>query len=383
MSAAPVIASKIKVSLTNILSGENFVFDKGMITVGRGPENDIVISNDAKMSREHAQIRQQSGQLFIKNLSQKNFILVNGLPVEDYLLEPGAQIQIGETVFHIHFDKPIMPQNLNPNLNLSLVTNDNANNANNANNAIATQNLSVKPKEPARKSVSIPKSNQSLNGIPANNGLYAPNNNASNAFNSGVNHHPLNAAAYGASVANANKANNKIIFGAIILIVIVGFFFFSENAKKNNTAATITMEQDRIKAIDDTTKLITKLEEEKSKKNENTVQYKAAHEHYLKGLRDYYNGQYSRAMVSFQSALSIYPDHNLSRRYWTIAKSKFDEQVDIHMRLGKRYLGQNNYRLCMSEFRTVLTMVKDQSDLKYKESKSYYDQCRVSMETGN
>ncbi len=378
MSAAPILATTIKITMTNILSGESFQFEKPVITIGRGPENDVVVSNDAKMSREHAQIRQQSGQVFIKNLSKKNFILVNGLPVEDYLIDPGAQIQIGESVFHLNFDKPANPANLSlvpsskilPSAEAS--SRDVATSMSSASNRMPEQNVSFN-KQPIKQPISMPDKTVGHRNL--------------SATKSNFNTNPMSSPNFGnvppAMSIHQKQEPNWMIIGLVLIGLLGAYFFFTEKTRKANNASNITMEQDRIKAIDDTTKMITKLEEEKSKKGENTVQYKAAQEHYVKGLRDYYNGQYSRAMVAFQSAMSIYPDHSLSRRYWTIAKAKFDEQVDIHMRLGKRYLGQNNYRLCMSEFRTVLTMVKDQSDLKYKESKSYYDQCRVSMETGN
>lgn len=374
MSAAPILATTIKITMTNILSGEFFQFEKPVITIGRGPENDVVISNDAKMSREHAQIRQQSGQVFIKNLSKKNFILVNGLPVEDYLIDPGAQIQIGESVFHLNFDKPANPANL------SLVPSPKILPSAEASSRVLSTSM-------GSASNRMPEQNISFNKQPIGMPDKGVGHRNLSATKSNFNTNPMSSPSFGnvppAMSIHQKQEPNWMIIGIVLIGLLGAYFFFTEKTRKANNASNITMEQDRIKAIDDTTKMITKLEEEKSKKGENTVQYKAAQEHYVKGLRDYYNGQYSRAMVAFQSAMSIYPDHSLSRRYWTIAKAKFDEQVDIHMRLGKRYLGQNNYRLCMSEFRTVLTMVKDQSDLKYKESKSYYDQCRVSMETGN
>lgn len=115
------------------------------------------------------------------------------------------------------------------------------------------------------------------------------------------------------------------------------------------------------------------------RRGQDTIQYKLAQEQYLRGFRDYRQGQYMRAMEEFQAALSFFPNHDLSRKYYTLAKRRFDEQVQQNMIQGKRYYGISNYRLCMGYYSNVIKMKKDDRDPIRREAKQYYDECELKM----
>jgi pSer/pThr/pTyr-binding forkhead associated (FHA) protein len=72
--------------LLTIMSGE----DKGVsykllgetISLGRAPENDVVI-NDHKASRNHARLERRTEGCWIKDLESRVGILLNGKPVTE------------------------------------------------------------------------------------------------------------------------------------------------------------------------------------------------------------------------------------------------------------------------------------------------------------
>ena len=88
--------------------GTTASFGKGSIFIGRGPENDLVLSADPRASRQHAEIKQQGNEFVIINLSQKNFILVNGKNVQSEVLHKDTMIEIGDT--QMRFE----PENASP-----------------------------------------------------------------------------------------------------------------------------------------------------------------------------------------------------------------------------------------------------------------------------
>jgi pSer/pThr/pTyr-binding forkhead associated (FHA) protein len=81
VTAAPVLARTLKFKVTvstGTATGKVFIFDKPIVKIGRGPENDLMLNNDPKISRDHVEIRAHLGQLVVRNISLRNFILVYG-----------------------------------------------------------------------------------------------------------------------------------------------------------------------------------------------------------------------------------------------------------------------------------------------------------------
>ena len=110
MSAAPKVKEAIKfsVEVTNgPHAGMRLNFAKGSVTIGRGPENDIVLANDPRTSRQHAEIKQRDGEFLVVNLSSKNFIMVNGQGTESQVLKQGDVIQIGESELRFSAEGPM------------------------------------------------------------------------------------------------------------------------------------------------------------------------------------------------------------------------------------------------------------------------------------
>src|SRR5438128_12208578 len=62
--------------LTGSLAGNTYQISKPVITIGREPANDIVLT-DPSVSRIHAQIQWNEGAWTISNLTQQNTVAVN------------------------------------------------------------------------------------------------------------------------------------------------------------------------------------------------------------------------------------------------------------------------------------------------------------------
>lgn len=73
----------------------------GKITLGRKPDNDIVIS-DESASRLHAEIYYQEGQAVINDLDSTNGTYVNRERIcKPHVFQSGDQVRIGECVIHV------------------------------------------------------------------------------------------------------------------------------------------------------------------------------------------------------------------------------------------------------------------------------------------
>jgi hypothetical protein len=76
------------------------------ITIGRVPENDLVITQEfhgwESTSRRHARVYQQAGNWIVEDLHSMNGIYVNGKRTGRNLLRDGWQLRIGEVEFIFH-----------------------------------------------------------------------------------------------------------------------------------------------------------------------------------------------------------------------------------------------------------------------------------------
>ncbi len=83
---------------TGTLAGQTFSLQPGTQTLGRSPDNQIVIA-ESTVSKQHAQITVQSEGTWIRDLGSSNGTFVNGQRIsESTWLKPGDTLQIGTSV---------------------------------------------------------------------------------------------------------------------------------------------------------------------------------------------------------------------------------------------------------------------------------------------
>lgn len=76
--------------------GKSFPINS-QLTIGRSHTNQIVLK-DAKVSRQHAEIKKQGEEFLLIDLNSSNGTLVNGQKVHEHILNASDEIQIGDFV---------------------------------------------------------------------------------------------------------------------------------------------------------------------------------------------------------------------------------------------------------------------------------------------
>lgn len=81
--------------------GERFYLDRPRLTIGRDPSRDIFL-NDITVSRDHAVLTLEDGEVSIRDAGSLNGVYVDGVSVTSAVLSDGAGVQIGrfQMVFH-------------------------------------------------------------------------------------------------------------------------------------------------------------------------------------------------------------------------------------------------------------------------------------------
>jgi len=376
MSATPLLKDALKYRIkveSGPLAGQTFNFEQSKVQIGRGTDNDLVLTNDLRASRQHAEIRWDGFELHIVNLSKKNFLGVNGQQVQSAKLDSGAIILVGESEFFIEFDQESKTQIRDS-----------------ENMAPSTPALSVSstPHEQNVLPVHI-KSNPIQHQPHANTpgvhdfskavlgGAIARQPNYSTNIPGAPSPRPTKSRSRSRSRASG-AGSGRFAFYVIVGILGLGFWWIMSpsNTKKKelNFRSTEQIEQE-IQASREEIK-----EFEARKEKLDNIQFKRAQENYIRGFRDYRQGNYGRARESFQVVLNLDPGNELAKRYYHLAKVKFDELVKFHMLQGNRYREKKNWRMCKASYFNVMTMLNNNQDPVFKEAKQYYDQCSLAEE---
>jgi pSer/pThr/pTyr-binding forkhead associated (FHA) protein len=95
--------------LTGPLAGSTFQISKPLITFGREPGNDIVIS-DPTVSRQHARLVNNAGQWSIEKLAVQNVVTVNQHTIQQAVIADRDTIGLGTgTTFLFLISSPHSP----------------------------------------------------------------------------------------------------------------------------------------------------------------------------------------------------------------------------------------------------------------------------------
>ncbi|MNL12699.1 hypothetical protein D3C87_1335720 [compost metagenome] len=170
-------------------------------------------------------------------------------------------------------------------------------------------------------------------------------------------------------------------YGIIVVLGLVGWFLFSPSKKGvNKDANAIRSSVVSLQDVNEADKRSQELLTIKKEKYD-TVQYRRAHENFIRGFRDFQQGQYARARESFQVVLNLDPENELAKRYYHLAQIKFDELVKFNMIQGNRYREKRNWRMCQSNYTNVMTMLQNRrDDPTYKEAKQFFEECTLNVE---
>ncbi len=342
---------KVKITLNSSNQNKIFDFQTDLIRIGRNIDNDIAI-DDSKVSRYHIELAVGSEHVFLRKVTDKNYILLNGNEFEEGIIRSPSKVELGESELIIEFiNSALLPTNINKD-----------------NQVIAKVDRQIK--NPDTK---LDLQNQNL--IAKNNHLGFKNEFLSQTLKEAPqfsipDHLP-----------EAKKKSPIIYFAIGIIAVTALYFLFSDKPSSTKKSAkplrsSIITQQE----IDASQKSIDEYTLQKEQQGTNTIGYKKAQEQFLKGFRDYRSGNYVRALENFAAARAFYPNHAGATRYLKLSMRKQEEYVQYHFNLGKRYLGVQNYRLCIAHFKIVLTSIKEENNPLRMESAQKIKECETKME---
>lgn len=328
--------------------GLTILMDKEVFSIGRGEENDLALSDDTRVSRRHAEIKKEMGSYVIYNVSEKNYILVNGKTVEKALIKPEDQIQLGQTILKL--------QGLNQTQEPLAV--------------VVARPLSQKPASP------ISKPQQPQYPQPQ----YQPQPQPQPSYQQPTS--PRSQQRPPPRVKSKGKGGLTPFHYIIFAVVGIALFLMTSTEKKKKKADEIKtssqIEEDMKLSQDEINKYKDKLD--RLENSELSPAYRSAQEYFTRAMREFYNGQYGRAITAFQVVLNNDQNNVQAKYYFDLARRKFDQQVKDHMKLGLEYKEQNSWNKCQSHFSVVMILLQNQmSDSRYQQAKMYYDECTIAI----
>lgn len=307
--------------IISILSGP----DKGAtyklvstkITLGRASDNSIIIK-DPRCSRHQAVIELTPEGVFVSDISSQNGIDVDGNVTKKAQLKSGTHITIGTTV--LRFD-------------------------------VKSQNT--------RMPESLPEKRQHS---PVNQQMSSPLPTMGN---------------FGSIGGSANgKRNFYIIVGVVALGLILLLASPAIRKKDEVPIRNDEIIDEEIKASQERKEALTKQQIEKGV---GTQEYNEIQATYLQGFRDYREGNYARALSSFDAVLALNPKHELAFKYRELSKRRHDELIEMTMLQGKRYMEQNKYANAKNAYQQVMILINDPKNKRYLEAREYFNECVLLM----
>lgn len=321
-------------------AGKKYSFEYPSVTIGREATNQVSLPQDLRVSRLHAEIRNNDGELYFVNRSQKNYVLVDGARAEFQQLKNESIISIGETEIKVRFAADAQPA------------------AAPAPVVLAKPNIAPAPV---------------ISAVPQNLSMPRPSPMARPQINN----------QYSEPFRNQPETNKSM--RNIFIVVAVGlviYFLFFDGPKKSKKNAPIRGGDIIEKEMQESQEKIEVLEAKV--KAQNNLTNKRAEENFIKGFRDYQKGQYLRAKEYFRIVLNLNAQHIEARKYYEQATIKHKKQMEFNFLEGLKNKDKKNYRLCKAFFSQVLVLAQgDRTGYeKYEEAEKYLRECNLGLEGG-
>ena len=285
--------------------GTIYVIVAGKASIGRGDENDIMIS-DLKASRTHASVIMGSGGWIIRDAGSSNGILYNGQPAREAKLKLGDTFTLGETT-------------------LEFITAE-----------AGTTMLVAPPRDVAQ--------------VKAEQAAFAAQKQRVRAM-SGL----LGAGAAGANgVSGMGKTATRkfLMFG---IVAALAWYVSNDTPVKPKAPAK--------KDADAARDLASYLPSADPNVN------KAAETLFKEGFREYRERNYIRARIQFETVLQITPGHPLANLYLQKCNKEITEEVKFHLENGKKSYGAGKLKDARGHFEAVLRLLyRAQNEPEFKEA---------------
>ncbi len=289
--------------------GTIFILTGARATIGRGDENDIVLS-DLKASRLHAELIFNQNNWKIKDLGSANGILWNDQVKSVSDLKPHDTVSIGETVFEF----------FTPDVHMSVL------------------------EAPAREISNIINEQSNLSLRKAEIRALAGVKNTEDKKR-------------GKNLEKTDLFSKKSgLIGLVVIIIFLVLFLNPQPEQKNLVLKNKT---------DEIRDLASYLPESIP-----TAQDKTAEMYYRSGFREYREGNYLRAKTQFETVLQILPGHRLAGIYLEKCESSIKEEVRTHLERGKKSFDSGKLKKAKGHYEAVLRLLfRDQTSKEYFEAK--------------
>lgn len=320
LALSPQSGPVAKTAILKVIQGPNkgdmYRIQPPGAVIGRDPQNCQIIINDDRVSRQQCRIDFKFNGIFVEDLSGKSTTFVNLQSVATQILASGDQLGFGDTIFEISFESQ------------------------------APLSLVAPPGSPA------------MPGLPPSSGLYG-----------------MPDLADAPKEPFLNKKNSiRLGFAAVLL---VGAYIITQEVKGSKPPKISSPDE-----INQAIEAVQKRQEELRKPRENltaqdTYNQRSAQKYFQKGLRDFQNRNFTRAIESFQTSLSVMPTYTQAKRYLKLSEKRRQDDIDMHMDFGNKFKAKSMYKLCMAEFEKVLQIINRPDDKKYQLAKEQIQECRL------
>lgn len=407
MGAALQQKPEIKIKLAVVKgphAGQIFQLSKKDITLGRGPENNVVLMNDPQISRVHAQIKVVNNEIEIINLSQKNAVVVDGASVQKWKLVNNSTFTLGDSEIQIEYDLGQIVVSVGNQKMGEVVAFKGANAGATVAEAVvepAPQPEPVpQPPAPAR----LAKAPKKKMAPPAVRSQQVANRPRSPQLNQQQIMRPMGAAPIMQNAAmnadfnaqyraqqNVQEKNDSLMASPIFKFVLIGliilgvaYSYLSTPTKKSQAkkiASTLKYEDDVNTKLYSKKEKDAEAERDDKLKIKNSTQALRVNENFVRGMRDYQAGNYLRAQEFFQLVLNLEPDHSLAKRHLYLSKVRFDEIVQEKLALGDSYYKKHNFKMCAAMYTQILNMLDGKNtDPKFLLSEKKVKECDLASQ---
>lgn len=311
-------------------AGAIYVLTGARATLGRGEDNDVVIS-DLKASRLHAELLLGPGGWSFRDLASSNGVMLNGKAAQSAALKLGDAITVGETTLEF---TPV---------------------------EAGTQLLTA----PAR----------SIDRIHAEQSAMAARKAGVRALGKlgGSGSGPSPAAMNPTVPKNDKKRTLLLVTGAALVALML--IFPEEKGPPARGGSSRKPSAKGGGEARDLAAFLPKVQEGPTSRTADTF--------FRTGFREYREGNYLRARIQFETVLQIDPGHSLAKRYLEDCEHAISEEVKSHLDIGKKSLEAGKLRQAKGHFEAVIRLLhRDRASSDFIEAKDQLDKVLQEIQGG-
>ena len=174
------------------------------------------------------------------------------------------------------------------------------------------------------------------------------------------------------------------LFLAAMGLVVVLLILFEEDPVATQQEELVTQEDlnEQIEESRERSAQLVESYKEKKKFSRKKYLYNVEN-HFISGFRDFQNGQYSRALDSFGTAIATDQTHTKAQLYSKTARRKRNNLIETHLQDGRKYKEKMMYNRCAAEFEKAIVLMNNIDSKKYQLAKTQLNECRLLKQGGH